>query len=310
MKKHLLITLLLTIYTLTAFTQIPAPTGFSEQHFCYSEYPKVSDISVTGSNVKWYDAETGGNLLPSTKNIIFGEDFYATQTISGIESTTRLKVSVRIVYLPHIMSTGNTTFCEGSSVDLITTNFNFPSNQSEMMYSYGFAWNKDGQLIMNNFGYNTYTATQSGNYYEMQYTNWVNSTNGTKHICYSQSNQIQITVNPNPIAIITPVGSTTISTGGSVVLNASTGTGYTYEWYKDGNIISGATSSSYTATESGSYTVQVNNIPCFAISAATVVTVNSSTTPTATITPQGTTTFCQGGSVVLNASTGVGYTYE
>ena len=37
---------------------------------------------------------------------------------------------------------------------------------------------------------------------------------------------------------------------------------------------------------------------------------NSTTKPTATITPQSTTAFCQNASVVLNASNGAGYSYE
>lgn len=41
------------------------------------------------------------------------------------------------------------------------------------------------------------------------------------------------------IASITPAGSTTFCQGGTVVLNASTGTGYSYEWYKNGAIING-----------------------------------------------------------------------
>jgi hypothetical protein len=93
------------------------------------------------------------------------------------------------------------------------------------------------------------------------------------------------------------------------VLNANTGTGLSYQWKLNGTNITGATSSSYTANASGSYTVVVTNAStCSSTSTATVVTVN--TLPTATITPATATTFCQGGSVVLNANTGTGLTYQ
>ena len=107
---------------------------------------------------------------------------------------------------------------------------------------------------------------------------------------------------------INPQSTTTFCQGGSVVLNASTGAGYTYEWYKDGNLINGSTTSSYTTNQSGSYTVKVINGSCNATSSSTTVTVNPN--PTAVINAAGVSTFCQGGSVVLNASTGAGYTYE
>jgi hypothetical protein len=64
-------------------------------------------------------------------------------------------------------------------------------------------------------------------------------------------------------------------------LNANTGTGLSYQWKNNGTNISGATAASYTANASGSYTVVVTNSNnCSATSAATLVTVNTSTTPT------------------------------
>jgi hypothetical protein len=111
-----------------------------------------------------------------------------------------------------------------------------------------------------------------------------------------------------PIAAITPQSSTSFCQGGSVTLQATTGSGYTYQWYNNGTAIQNATQSSYQATTSGNYTVMVTNGACNTTSAATVVTVNSN--PTAVITPSGNTTFCQGGSVSLQANTGTGYTYE
>ena len=110
-----------------------------------------------------------------------------------------------------------------------------------------------------------------------------------------------------PTATITPQSSTTFCQNGSVVLNASTGSGYAYEWYKNGTIINGSVGSSYTANQSGSYAVKVINGSCNATSTVTDVLANPN--PTAIITPQSTTTFCQGGSVILNASTGSGNTY-
>ncbi|WP_158559224.1 Ig-like domain-containing protein [Deminuibacter soli] len=112
---------------------------------------------------------------------------------------------------------------------------------------------------------------------------------------------INITVNAAPaIPTITPGGTTTFCTGGSVTLTSSAATGN--QWYKDGAIITGAIATTYAATSTGNYTVTVTNASgCTATSTATAVTVNA---PPATpaITPGGPTSFCTGGSVTLTSS--------
>lgn len=106
-------------------------------------------------------------------------------------------------------------------------------------------------------------------------------------------------VNPAPPTTITPAGPQAICSGNSVTLCAPSGTTMTYQWLLNNAIIAGATSNCYIASSAGSYRVRVVNLTtgCFDTSIATVVTVNA--LPTASISTTGTTTFCNGGSVVL-----------
>ncbi|PWS29864.1 hypothetical protein DF947_21235 [Pedobacter paludis] len=109
------------------------------------------------------------------------------------------------------------------------------------------------------------------------------------------------TVNQNVIITlpatptITPSGTTTFCTGGSVDLSATTATAY--RWSKNGTVIPGATSQIYNATTSGSYTVEAGNGTCYsAASAPVTVTVNplpsvpTVTTTLATCSASGTAT--------------------
>ncbi|WP_051312834.1 endo-1,4-beta-xylanase [Sporocytophaga myxococcoides] len=106
-------------------------------------------------------------------------------------------------------------------------------------------------------------VTGTTNYYVSQ------TVNG----CESPRALIAVTVKSLPLASISAVGSTTVVEGNSVVLNANSGTGLSYKWFKD-NIQVG-TNASYTATSSGSYSVEVSNdAGCKATSTPTAVTVN------------------------------------
>jgi hypothetical protein len=79
-------------------------------------------------------------------------------------------------------------------------------------------------------------------------------------------------------ATITSNGNTTFCQGGSVNLDANMGTNLTYQWYRNGTLIPNETNASYTANQAGSYTVNINNGECSAVSNAIVVTVNPSPT--------------------------------
>jgi hypothetical protein len=74
-------------------------------------------------------------------------------------------------------------------------------------------------------------------------------------------------------ATISALSETTFCEGGSVTLSANTGTGLSYQWNNNGTAISGATNSTYTATESGSYSCTVSNETNSATSDAITVTV-------------------------------------
>lgn len=74
---------------------------------------------------------------------------------------------------------------------------------------------------------------------------------------------------------ITAAGPTIFCQGGSVLLNATTGVGFTYQWKLNNTNIPGATSSSYIASLAGSYTVAITNSQMVTLtSQAVTVTVN------------------------------------
>jgi len=122
--------------------------------------------------------------------------------------------------------------------------------------------------------------------------------NGTGCVVYDT---VLVSIIPPPTATITPQGVTTFCSGGSVALLANTGTGFTYQWQKNGTNIT-ANAAGYNANSSGSYTVIVTDANgCSNTSATQLVTVNPSVVPIVVLNASQ-TTICSGDFVTFNAT--------
>jgi bacillolysin len=106
-----------------------------------------------------------------------------------------------------------------------------------------------------------------------------------------------------PVANITPAGPTSFCLGGNVLLSTPTGTGYTYQWQKDGIAIAGATNANYTASLGGDYTVIVNQSVCDSVSMPLTVILDSVYTANITGTV---TSLCTGQTTTLTDATAGG----
>lgn len=113
-----------------------------------------------------------------------------------------------------------------------------------------------------------------------------------------------------PIPIITASGPLEFYPGGSVLLSANSEAGYTYQWMKDGVNIVGATSGTYTASQSGAYTVTITLAGVSKTSAATVVT-STFALPASNFTITANSATCHGsanGTIMINAAQSLNYT--
>jgi hypothetical protein len=131
-----------------------------------------------------------------------------------------------------------------------------------------------------------------------------NSSSGDEDTAQSTVNAIQYL----PVAGISVNGSTTVCEGVPLVLKASSGNNYTYQWMRNGVNINGATNQKFNATTSGSYTVAVANACGNDTSDAVDVTVNKN--PKAIVTPSGTIAMCAGDDTLLIANEGPSQIYQ
>ncbi|HEY4651858.1 MAG TPA: T9SS type A sorting domain-containing protein, partial [Pontibacter sp.] len=194
---------------------------------------------------------------------------------------------------------GNTTVCAGTA----NLTYSVPAVAGATTYTWSVP---EGFTITAGQGTNSVTVmagSSSG-------TIAVKAENGCGA---SAPKSVAVNVTAAPTPTITAAGSTTFCEGGSVTLSVGEGPGFTYQWYRNGIAISGATGTTYLAEASGSYSVVVANGSCQATAAAIVVNVTSGIRNN-TITP-GNQTLCAGAAAAnLQGSTPTGglgnYSYQ
>jgi hypothetical protein len=274
-----------TVVTVSPIPPTPTITPGGPTTFCGGSSVMLTSSSASGN--QWYlDGNPIGGATNQSYSAIASGNYTVVVTTGGCSSAPSAATSVTVnptPAAPTITPGGPTTFCTGGSVTLTSS------------IASGDQWLLNGNPIVGATN-QTYNATASGSY-----TVTVTTTG-----CVSApSDAISVTVNPIPPApTVTPSGPTTFCPGGSVTLTSSSAVGN--QWLLDANPIVGATSQTYNATASGTYTVTVTASGCTsAASTGTTVTVNP--IPAApTITPGGPTTFCAGSSVTLTSSSAAG----
>ena len=245
----------------------------------------------TGASYKWFNGTTQVGTAATYTATTTGSYTVEVTSAAGCKATSAVK-TITVNPLPVItsyvkvdagawLSATSASVCEGSTVNL----------GPQPNLAAGWSWT----------GPNTFTSTlrnpvltNAGTVNAGNYIATYTDANGCK-----ASSTFALQVSKATATITVPA--TTFCSGNSVVLTASSGS--SYKWFNGTTQV--GTSSTYTATAAGSYTVEVtNSAGCKATSAATTITVSS--LPIANITAPA-TTFCSGSSVVLTASSGSSY---
>ena len=93
------------------------PTLTETQQFCIQQNATLNNIAITGQNIKWYDAQTGGNLLTNNTILQNGTTYFASQTNNNCESY-RASVTITIYNTPVPIANTNQSFCSTANATL------------------------------------------------------------------------------------------------------------------------------------------------------------------------------------------------
>lgn len=293
-----------TVVTVNALPTVSISTTGST-NICNGDSVVISSTTNAGAGAvyQWYDGTTAIGAPTGTQPTFVAKTsgvYHLEVTKANGCTGISTSITVNVTTVPNTVTpSGTMTFCSGGSVQLCA-----PTTGAGSPYTY--QWYSGGSAITGATS-SCYTATTSGNY-----TVTISSASTG---CASTSATNTVTVGPAPSSAITPSGSVVLCSSGSVTLTTNTAPGLSYQWYKGGVAITGATSSSLVVTNTtglgaGSYTVNVaiTSSPACNSTTTTPTVVSLSPTPAASFTAGSTTTFCVGDSVLLtyNGTTGVG----
>lgn len=261
---------------------------------CSGTNVTLSANTGSGLSYQWYRNSTLiSGATSATYTATLSGSYYVVVTSAGGCQTpgtsNTVVVTINTAPLASVTPSGTQSICAGNTLNM----------QANTGAGLTYQW-YNGAGAISGATSSTYSTGVAGTYYVV-----VSNATG----CSATSSNVMLSLYSTPVATITPSGTVSICSGASQVIAANTGTGYSYQWLLNNAPISGATSSTYTATAAGSYSVVISvGTGCSDTSASLSLTLNP--LPTASITASGPTTFCIGGQVILDAVTGIGYTYQ
>src|SRR5690606_9333504 len=87
------------------------PSGSIAQSFCSINIPTIANLVASGTGIQWYSLPAGGTPLAPATNLVNGFTYYASQTVDGCESDTRLAVTVTIADPASPTGSATQSFC-------------------------------------------------------------------------------------------------------------------------------------------------------------------------------------------------------
>jgi len=200
--------------------------------FCIGDSVQLNSTPGGGLSYEWFVNGTSAPSMTSRIQTIKTDGDYAVRVYNNIGcADTSGTVNVHVYAVPPntITSSGTLEFCAGNQVTLSAT------QDPAFIYQ----WRKNNVAIPSGGNSANYIVTSSGNY------NVVISINAK---CTNTSSIYAVNVKPLVKPVIT-VDNEFISTAAYL----------SYQWYKAGTLITGATNQIYEVRDNGQYSIQVTD---------------------------------------------------
>ncbi len=223
-----------------------AITSSGSPTFCSGDSITLSNLFIDTYIYKWQTS--GLDITNADKSVYVARKTgsYTVSVTNPVGNCNSVSAPVNILVndvplSPEITYSTSKEFCDGDSVVLNVSPIN------DIVYQ----WKLNGGAVGSNSS--QFVAKNAGTYNLV-----LKNSNGCSSL---SSNDVIVTVKTRPkITAVDRSGAIQFCQGGNVTLSIPAAAEETYKWSNETGFIANATSSSYTATSSGSYQLQISNI--------------------------------------------------
>lgn len=261
---------------------------------CIGDSIRMVANSATGLLYEWY---LNNNIISGATDSVY----YASSTGTYkclVSDSCNSRVSNTIIITVHL-PIANATITSNYPPNICSNISGVRLTASPFAQGHTYQWRKNGvNIAIPSWSYSPYIIPTNDTY-DCIITNTCNS-DTTSSFTFNVQVAHTVSVSAYPSAICPG--------GVNAQLNVIPGTGYGYQWRRYSSNIIGATTSSLSVSNTGSYSCLVFDSICSVTSSNQYV--STSTNPPANITPGGSLSFCSPGSVNLSANNLSGATYQ
>jgi gliding motility-associated-like protein len=280
----------ITINTpILGFSQVCASTNFNSYNLSFSFSPASNLGTANVFSIELSDASgsftsptvlTTSTATTSPENVSFpfptdvnGTNYRirikSSSPVSTSPSSSAFSANYAVYNQPFTINNNvyNQAICSSSNFNLtVDSGSNSPLNFSQLTY----IWFRNN-VVLSGQTSSILPISQAGNYY-------VKVNYGPCNM-NAYSNVVTISITPAEVLTINSQNNaTTVCPNTGLILSSMiASSGYTYKWYRNNVLISGATSATYTAIQEGSYSLIATNTECVINSNVLVLTENSFT---------------------------------
>lgn len=272
--------------------------------------PYTFSYRVNGGNVQAITTTVGNSVSISVPSNSVGAFTYSLVGVRESSATTcensaSGEVTVQVNSLPTATISGSTSVCAGATSPVIT----LTGNGGTAPYVFTYELNGGAVQTLTSFG-TTAIITVPTNIPGTFTYRLVSVRDASSTACANiQSGSATVVVNTMPVTPILTTVNTHLCNGASTVISVqNVEAGTTYQWFKNGVLLSSSAATSISVTTAGTYSVKaISTVGCTTIESNTII-ITTGTVPTPVII--GTGKVCPGGRTPLRIGSQEGLGFD